>query len=478
MAGPAKGGGKPGDKKPAQKKEAYRPPKELPGERKKAIEAARTAMEGKVAEAEGRLRDVGANMPEEVKRQLNQYFESSVDRADTDHDNRISADEIAAFKDQMLKRTDDILKNYAPTDAQKAELEKLRAAGEKVSKTPVSELPDLDTIPESAEGVNYANLDGEMNKLSKFNEKFQLEAENATKEVKTLIDQVNEFNEKKQGFTASLNGVYQYLKPWGTNELEDEITEWNNKIREKKREIAQKKENLGKQKGKIEKYGEQLGEIGNKEKERLVRERAARKQEFEAKKGEMEQTKQQREQQYQAIEAQQNALRQKKLKLTDEVSQMQENEDELQYRKQKCDNKKRATVAAEAAADQEIAAFEHVLRTVPLNDEAKKAVEGAIEQVRKRKDKAATTTALLDEAGQSATRLSRKFTEKEQKLLGDVNRTSDMLENQVVPGLQSMSATIMFLEDVKINYATTTEQVDAHYDKKIDLAFTMEVSQS
>jgi len=116
-------------------KEKTESEKQKTAEQTKTIDTVKSAAESKILAAEERLKKSGSTMSPEVKQRLHDFFATSVGRADKDNDGRISSAEVENFKKSMLGKVDDVVAEYAPTEAQIEARKKLQQSADKTAES-------------------------------------------------------------------------------------------------------------------------------------------------------------------------------------------------------------------------------------------------------------------------------------------------------------------------------------------------------
>lgn len=432
-----------------------------------AVEAASTDLQGKLRDVETPLKEAGLTLDPAVRAELEAFFKSSVNRADTDKDGRISAAELEVYKIEMMKEADGILKKFSPKKTELDAAQKQKEAGqEALAKAPektADKLPPLESIPDG-NNVPVEKLESEMEKFGGLNESFQFKIKSAFDDIETFSKAMQTYQESKTGFSA-----ISYLAKRWTGMDGKEVEELNAKLEATKKALEDKKTQLTKWKVDLAKYGQQLGNVANRERDRLIAERDKKAKEITTNQPKEQQEIDAKKGKYNELQDQQKQLTAKRDSLLESRKVIAEKKQEVTTNvRQDLSNKFDAVNKNEAAATQEITALEFLLKDENLSDEGKIAINNQLTATKARLGQAGTTKTTLNTAiNVSLNQVQTALDDKDKKVSQGVVETDSLLQGQIDPGLQSTMQTISLMEDLKLQYVTTGDQLIEVYNTKI-----------
>jgi hypothetical protein len=460
------------------------------GEKKETMATVKKAAEGKLKEAEDRLKKSGSEMSPELRQRLHAYFDSSLERADIDNDKRISSAEVSQFTKSMLDQVDKVIEEYAPTkeqseakqkegeealkaegkaaDAAKKGAEKNAGAVENDTGSPAN----LDEIPKGALSISIDQLPGEMEKYGNFNESFQRQIQASVKRLENVNTVVAKYHEDRKGILDAVS--YTYNQIFNSKKEDTEIARINKRIEELKISLLEEKAKLDLKKKQLEEYGKHLGDVAGKEKTRLMAERDAKIKEMKNKGGTMDKDMDAKKNRYRELDEQQKKLEEAQKNLSKEAEAVRDKKTETEDKMKAAGSRKKTAESAAKSAGYEVEALQMVLKEPGLSAEGRKAVQEKLAEARKRQETATNTGKLLTEGMANGMKIQRTLTEAEIRVRDSAEKNDSMLKDQVAPALGSLGQTITYLSGIKEKYITSEPEVKEAYDRKISAVQKMD----
>lgn len=454
---------------------------EYKSEKQQALETVKKAADEKLKEAEERLLKSGTKMSPETRRALNDYFESSLDRADADNDRRISKDEVEKYTAAMLARADRVISDFAPdkqAEAQKG-LEKAREAGKSVVESAASgveksasNLPSLEDLPKGKLNIAIDKLPAELERFGLFNQSLHKEIASSLKGIEKVQSEVIKYQEARSGIIDAV--AYGYNLLFNGKKEDDELNKINRQVEKAKQELSEKKIKLEGKKRQLDEYGKQLGKVSNVEKARLIAEREAKKKEIANRTGKQDSDIEAKKKQYEALDKEQKKLEEAKKNLGLEAGSIKEKKAETADKIKTAERNKGAAENAGKAAAAELNALTMMLSAPGLSAAAKKEINQKLAEVKKRVNAAGAMVKQIDAGLKSGAQVKEGLDAKDKKVSQDTKAADAILRDQVNPGLSSLDKTINQLKEIKFNYVHSAESLTEAYNHKIEAVHKMD----
>lgn len=420
-------------------------------------------VDGKIAAARDELKNLPKSFQDALQNNIVQYFLTSADRYDANRERGLSRAEFERYKADMLKKLEEIIRQYGAKETQK-ETEKgaqekkegLSRANEAAEKAAAVEIKETDFREE-----NLKNPEGIQTELKKF--AFQSDA--VRKESANLSTVIGEFHKGLQKFEEGKRAWSVFLR--GSPFVDDpETIAMKNRLMRLKDEVAVKLNALQAKKRIIAAYGEKLNGAGDALKKEKLDERDAKLKALGEQRKTIGEGRRKNEAAYSQLETAQG-------KLTEERDSLAQYREGLVQQTQEAEAKKVSAQLQGKALQEMGGRMERALETIhialagDLPEEERKTLE------QKRLELLARRTGV--ELGLKQTQELQKGQEAtatalgERKSLVETNtiKVDAYLATTVNPTLETLNGTLRALEMAKLKNGTEGEHIEATYAEMI-----------
>lgn len=440
-------------------------------DRKEKVEVEETVdIKGLADKALDSHRDRLEDLPDQFQKILHDsvvdYFLTSVGRYDRDKEAGLGQQEFERYKSDMLAKLKEIVDQYAPTEAEQKKIEETKKHMEAAEAKAENIKPiDLQSIPDTpGEISDVQTIALRFNEYDNFNINLQRESNAAMAMISDFQKTYAAFQESRNGLRAYKNFT-AYFFP-GKDEEQMKLAEMHAKMQTKidgmMKQVQEAKDRLGK-------YGEVLRNASNRLKQEKIVERDQKLKEIEDKSQEGAKSKAKKEKQYARLQDQQEKLSGERDKLVEYKGGLLKAEEMAQTALETSEEKQKRLTHYNDVLEMSFLRIDEALNNPAIPDNQKDQLEEAKTRIVVQLNEGSIG---LKAAEQNLSAANRKRTElnDEERLIAE--RTLGVqthLEEQVNPCLLQLGKSIAVLEDAKLQYATTKEQVVAHYENAFDI---------
>ena len=181
---------------PAEKTEA---PKPAIVDKDAKKSGAISRMQEAIRQRNEEIKHTGVQLDPATEEHLKQYFQSSIDRFDEDHDGKINKDEAKKYSDAMADKAKQLIDEYAPKERVKKTKENVDKAAEKVK------APEAAGPPEDIKAIEGTlDLDKShtaFGSLQNQNNTFQRSVSESIQGIQKFQAEVAEFEKAQEGWS-------------------------------------------------------------------------------------------------------------------------------------------------------------------------------------------------------------------------------------------------------------------------------------
>jgi hypothetical protein len=413
------------------------------------------------------LRELPPEFLQKMRGEIVRYINASPGRFEKDENKGLSAKEFSEFSSAMVSKVEELVKEYAPTEAEIAAKKEAQRAAEKASESAEKIKPvDIKEISEDPGQINDLDtLGARFNTYSQWNASVQQEASKA-------LETGGAFQQAFAAFQKARNGVKAYEKMAaffkGNDPKMQQLKSAQNKA------FFAVNGSLGKinsVKAKLEKYGAKLAAVSNRLKQEKIKERDEKIKKIEEEENLTEEEKRARKERFAQLEGQQRefmAQRESFAKYGEEVIMKKYKAGD---EKAQAETKKGQFAAYQENISKAIERVQTALQDPDITEEHKADLEATLAQLQQKSGEVSKGREVAGKVLEGKREEIRKWSDDEKALAQKSYMVEQHLQEHVGPAIALMDAQVIRLEDAKMQYATSKEQIMAHYEnafKKYD----------
>ena len=423
----------------------------------------------KIAHAQDQLKKIGGTFNETLTKELNAYYASALERAS--EGGKIDVKKFDEQKKALLARTDQILEQYAPTEAQveARKREGQAAAGAAEAAEGIS-LVDLEKVPGAlAENSEVKSVPDNLKTYEGLSQAFNKKAETEINGVNKFVEQLNAYEQEKKDspIISGLTSLWHAVTFQDDGDLQ--------KIMDAQKTLLAKlktdKEKLGGQKDGIETFGKSIAKVLVTKRGVLRNERDEKIKNLEAKKGDQEKQTKENQEKYERYKKQEDLLVKKKAELEGDHKRLQDvskADDSPANMKKKLEAKQASMADISTTEEAKQKALEDVLKEEDLPPDVRKGVEDALKAVQDRRQEAEKGREILGEQTGTAAKGEQKLDQAGQDIAKKLSTVGGTLTNYVQPTLQSLDVAIQQMQAMEAKYSENIVSTRDTYGRQIE----------
>jgi len=436
--------------------------------RQKTLEEAGSQARSEIAKVQAELQASGHPLSAQTQEYLEKYFQGSIDRFDADKDGKISKTEAETFKQNMLKKTGEIISTVK--EGANKENEAKEAAAKVEPMKPEDVEKNLGTIKDVGDIADLGKANEELSQLQTQNGAFQQQIQGELGKIQQFGTEYNEFQKKQEGFGHFVEGARALGGIFGLSNRNEEIAGLKKKLDDTKAAVNTLLNSLAAKKKILDGNGEKIKAAIAKARQDAITDRDKKVEEIEASKKEQQSNIDKRKQEHDKIVKAREEMEKRRQGIEDKQKKTAEVKANWNKTKEdeKLDYRESSYKDAQTDVDAELKGYETILDNPDVPPEYKERVKVEYEKAKQRKHQTALGLQIIDGKRKSGTEFEKGL-EGEQaeaaKNLNDVNNHLDR-QKQTQEGLEKNIST---LEALQLQYATSTDEAKKFYNDKIDL---------
>ena len=454
-------------------KEAPAAAKENMKKKEDVLKEVKTESDKRVAVVKEKLDNIGGRFTGDLYDKLYEYYQTSLERAAKD--GVLDEKAYKAYKDEVLKKTDEILKKYTPTEEEQKAAKEGNDSAKDIAKMKEATPAKLEDIPkELPEDTPLDQLNDKIQDYAILTASFQGAVQKRLGEINDFYQDLKAYQESKQGFKNRAKDTWDKvtgLLPGVDCNDEKKVKRLNRDLSDLKDDIESKKKKYGKKKEEIEKYGKSISRVLGKRREKMLQARGEEIKTLEGQQGEKAEAIKANEKRYKELKDQQEKLfkrREELGKQKEELDAVRNADDSPQNVAKKLAVRKSAVErVADTEKDKEEALME-MLKEPNLTDEQKEALNNALKEVQDRRQKMETGKTYIQKSIDKSKGVDVALTEEESAVEGDLGTVGDAIDKVVEPSMIALEEQATILEVQKKAYGECIEGVKDKYDKQIE----------
>lgn len=411
------------------------------------------------------LKELPPALGNALRSEILKYLLASPGRFEKDEKKGLSAKEFAAYRAAMVSKVKELLKEYVPSEAEMAQIKKAKEAAKETQKASeqLKPIEAKEVADKPGEIADLPVLDQKFNQYARWNGALQQEAA-------AVMDQGAAVQKAYAAFKKARDGISSYKKfssyLWPEDDAERIALQEKIATSKKKFDDTIKKYEAAK--AKLDTYGSALGNVSNKLKQDRIKERDDKIAKVEKKSEETAEAKEKKEQQYKLLSAHQKNLEKQRDGLEKYAEKVSQSKDVAETREKTAKTKQEQLGTAEARMKASLDRIDEALKNPALPDDQRAQLEETKKLLEEKLGEIGSGVKAASVALESESKAAAALTDKEQDAANKSLSLKSHLEQQLVPALGSLNASIAALAEAKLQFATTREQVVSHYTKMFE----------
>lgn len=439
----------------------------------KLAQSANALIQKRQAQLERLSPEFNAKLHDEIVR----YFLQSPERYDQDQKKGLSVQEFAQYRDEMLAKVEELMKQYAPTEKEQRHMEEAKenveASAEKAQEKAESiKAIELQDIPESpGEIPDTETLGAKFDSYENLSSNLQKEAGVSISLTGDFQKAYGVFQEARGGFKAYRNflGYFAPGRDTGRLELEKMHSQAQAKIQANIEKLQQARI-------KLEKYGEALGNASNKLKQSKIVEREQKIKEIDEREKERIEAKAKKERERALMKEKQENLAAKRQKLEEYRKILAEKQENLRTTQEDSRTRKEKLTNETEMFQKEAERIDLALANPNISAEEREQLEKAKEEINEKSREGSAEQSALEQKLALADEDSDLLRDEEGTFEKQITTIKYNLEHRVNPELLKLEKDIAVLEEAKSHYAKSKEEVTVHYENASNTYDTIDKS--
>ncbi len=440
-----------------QKKEAEGPELDIAG----LVSKSNGIIDGYTAQ----LEELPIEFNQMLHNEIVKYFLASPGRYEKDENSGLSTAEFEAYRADMVNKVSALMKEYAPTEEDLKAVREAKAGAESAEGAAKNVEPlDVEEVTENP---------GQINDLETLNEKYgQYDGWNTAlrTEGAEVMKTAGAFQQAYAKYEKARKGVRAYKKfvAYFWPNKDQERIELQNKLAEAKSKVDAAIGKFEATKDKLSGYGTAMGEVSNRLKQEKMAERDAKIREVENTSTQTEEARKEKELKYHNLEARKKEMESSRDNLVNYREKIGKGKKEFTNRSEVAKNKQEQLTEFSGALKATVERIDNALANPDLPPETRAQLEYTRKQLEGKQSEADTglnaATKVVEGGAKTVVQLEGAEKEAAERSLN----LNTHLEEQVNPAIDGLDASIANLDEAKMQFATTKEQVNAHYQKAFE----------
>ncbi len=457
----------PGQQATSNDHELVRPQEQQPDLREQALLEAKQAAAADIGRAN--IHTVAAGqISDAAQKHLHEYFQGAINKFDTNKDNKLSPEEARNFSQAMREKTQAIVKEAQEAVKKQEDMKKsAEKAGAELQKAKPMENLDahISSISKLIDGADIQAAQEAMNKAQTQNTALQQSVATQVESIQQIHQSLQLYSKEKEGYGFLKYAWLSAVDSQQTNAAERELQA---KLEKTKAEANAKLADLQAKKQILDENAKTIQLAIAQARQQAIIERDQKLAEIANTKDTQSKEVQEKQQKYLQLDKAQQDLQVRHDKLDHKAVVLQKRINQNEQDLNNANLAKERLQHSQQDATTELQALQLIANDPHLTPEAKSKAQEAIQEVSKRLERAQTGVKLIDEGVKTGTQVQRQLSDAEKAAKDETTNLDKYISGQLEPARKSMSTNIADLEMLKFQYATTTDQVKNHYNKRVE----------
>ncbi len=394
---------------------------------------------------------------------LQTYFQGNIDRFDADKDGRISRPEADAFRDKMMAKTRELLGGLKKGAE---EQKKTAEAVSKVEALSAKEVSDnLNSVKDLPENAGYQESMQQLQAIQMQNTAFQ-------QSVGEQISSIREFGASYQKFQEQQSGWHAWGQVWdavfNSSKRDQWIAEMNGKLESTKAAANQALSQLEAKNKILTANGQKIQKAIAAERAKAIETRDRQAAEIEAQKGKMGKEVDEKKAKYGELEKAKQGMEGRKKEIIEKQAKNADLKKAWQGTKEEenLNLKQQEYQSSRGEIEEQVKAYELILNDPNVPKEAKDQIQPEYQKALKNQKDVNTGLQVIDLKQKRGQQVDVQMDQGQQAAAKELETAEGHLRRQGET-LTSLGTNIQRMEELQLQYATESEQVNTYYNGKV-----------